>query len=51
MPLKEKNHIKQKQIFMPEKSKKNTKLWENYREYSKEMKFIEKELKEFIYKY
>ena len=49
--LKEKNHIKPKQIFIPEKSKNNTKLWEKYNEYSKEMKFIEKELKEFIYKY
>lgn len=48
--LNEKNHVKVKQFFNPEKSKKNTRLWEKYKEYNEEMSYIEKELKEYIYR-
>lgn len=49
--LEEKEHLHPKKYFNPDISIKNTKLWERYPEYEKEVKIIEAELPEFLYSY
>lgn len=49
--LNEKNHINKNKYFIPEISKQGTKLWENHPELEKEIRYIEKELKDYLYKY
>lgn len=45
------HHTKPQTLLIPEKSMKNTKLWERNPEYAEEIKYIEKNLKEYLYKY
>lgn len=45
------HHTKPKTLLNPEKSKKNTRLWERYPEYKDDIAIIEKELREYLYKY
>ena len=45
------HHTKPQTLLIPEKSMKNTKLWERIPEYAEEIKYIEKNLKEYLYKY
>lgn len=47
----DKNHINKNKYLVPEKSKKNTKLWEKYPEYQEDIKYIETELKDVLYNY
>lgn len=49
--LSESEHIDEKKYFNPDRSIKNTKLWEKHPEYAEAVKIIEKELPEFLYKY
>ena len=46
-----KNHVFKKKFFKPEISMKETKTWEIYKDYKKEVKFIEKKLPNYCYKY
>lgn len=45
------DHIYKKKIFDPNVSVKNTQLWKKYPQTSKEMTYIENELKEYLYNY
>lgn len=45
------HHVFKNQYFKPWESKKNTKQWEKMTEYNSEIKIIEKELSEFLYKF
>lgn len=45
----EKNHVKKQQYFDPEKSIRNTQVWEKFPDKSSERYFIEKELREYLY--
>lgn len=49
--LKDSEHTKKKQIFIPEKSQTNTQMFRKYPQYSKDIEKIEKELPEFCYPY
>lgn len=49
--LKDSEHIKKGQVFIPEKSQTNTQLFRKYPQYSKDIEKIEKELEEFCYPY
>lgn len=49
--LDEANHIDKFKYLNPNISIKNTKLWEKYPQFSKEIQMIEKELSDFIYNY
>lgn len=49
--LKDSEHTKKRQIFIPEKSKTNTQLFRKYPKYAKDIEKIEKELPEFCYPY
>ncbi|MGI5065386.1 sulfotransferase family protein [Treponema putidum] len=49
--LKDSDHIKKGQIFIPEKSQTNTQMFRKYPQYSKDVEKIEKELPEFCYPY
>ncbi|WP_349763455.1 hypothetical protein [Fusobacterium sp. SYSU M8D902] len=49
--LDKKMHTKALTKFDPKISKKNTKLWEKYKEYKEEIKIIEKNLAKYCYKY
>ncbi|MGP1593853.1 MAG: sulfotransferase [Treponema sp.] len=49
--LTDEDHIKKRQIFIPEKSKTNTQVFRKHPEYSEDILKIEKELPEFCYKY
>jgi hypothetical protein len=51
LDLKDSEHIKKGQIFIPEKSKTNTQLFRKYPKYAKDIEKIEKELPEFCYPY
>jgi len=51
LELKEENHILKRKVFIPEKSKNNTKLWLKYPQYNNEIKIIEDKLKDYLYKY
>ena len=46
--IEEKDHINKKCFLKPEKSSKNIGLWKSY-EYQEEIRFIEKELKDYLY--
>lgn len=45
----EEDHKNKRKFFIPEVSRKNTRLWEKIDNVSQEMEYIERELKEFIY--
>lgn len=47
--LDESHHTRKKERFNPDVSIKNTRLWEKYPEYEKDIKIIEKELQEYLY--
>ena len=47
----EKEHIKQRQIFNPLESIKNTQLYKRYPECNEEIRYIEGELKEYLYEW
>ena len=49
--LKDSEHTKKGQIFIPEKSQTNTQMFRKYPQYSKDIEKIEKELPEFCYPY
>lgn len=49
--LKPENHIRKKTVFVPEKSKQNTKVYVNYPVYKSDIEYIESELEEFLYNY
>ena len=49
--LKDSEHIKKGQIFIPEKSQTNTQVFRKYPQYLKDIEKIEKELPEFCYPY
>lgn len=49
--LKDSDHTKKGQIFIPEKSQMNTQIFRKYPQYSKDIEKIEKELPEFCYPY
>lgn len=49
LELNKEKHIKKKKYFNPEISIKNTKIWEKYKKYEKNIKKIEKELKQYCY--
>ena len=49
--LKDSEHTKKGQIFIPEKSRTNTQLFRKYPQYAKDIEKIEKELAEFCYPY
>ena len=49
--LKDSEHTKKRQIFIPEKSQTNTQMFRKYPQYSKDIEKIEKELPEFCYPY
>lgn len=49
--LKAENHIHAKEKFNPNISQKGTKSWEKYTEFADDVKYIEKELSEYLYKY
>ena len=52
LQLNEKDHIRRKKIFNPDLSRKNTKTWIKYENNEKEnIKYIEKELNHYLYKY
>ena len=51
LDLKDSEHIKKGQIFIPEKSKTNTQLFRKYPKYAKDIEKIEKDLPEFCYPY
>lgn len=45
------NHIEKQKYFNPERSMRNTKLWDRFPQYQKDISEIEKELNIFCYKY
>ena len=45
-----KNHVNKFKFFKPEVSEINTRLWETTNRYDKEIKYIEKELCEYLYR-
>ena len=47
--LNEEDHIYPKKFFIPEKSIRNTRVYEQYPQYASDVEFIEKELKEYLY--
>lgn len=47
----ENHHIQPKSFFNPEVSCRGTRLWEKYPQYNEAVSIIEKELKEYLYKY
>ena len=49
--LKDSEHTKKGQIFIPEKSRTNTQIFRKYPQYLKDIEKIEKELSEFCYPY
>lgn len=49
--LKDSEHTKKRQIFIPEKSQTNTQVFRKYPQYAKDIEKIEKELPEFCYPY
>ena len=49
--LKDSEHTKKGQIFIPEKSRTNTQVFRKYPQYIKDIEKIEKELSEFCYPY
>ena len=49
--LKDSEHTKKGQIFIPEKSQTNTQVFRKYPQYAKDIEKIEKELPEFCYPY
>ena len=49
--LKDSEHTKKGQVFIPEKSQTNTQVFRKYPQYSKDVEKIEKELPEFCYPY
>lgn len=44
-----KNHIEKKKYLIPEKSKKNTRVWKQYPESAEEIRYIEKKLRKYLY--
>ena len=43
------NHIKPKTLFNPEKSIKNTQVFKKFTKYADDVKYIEEELKDYLY--
>lgn len=51
LKLNEDEHARKKQLFNPDVSKKNTKVWERYPEAKKEIAYITDQLGEYLYAY
>lgn len=49
LDLKESNHTRKEQLFIPSKSQKNTKVWEKVQYKTNDILYIENELKEYMY--
>lgn len=49
--LENKNHIKSRKFFDPNISERNTRTWVKYKDEVKNIKYIEENLSEFLYKY
>ena len=49
--ISEKNHVQKRKFFDPEKSIKNTKLWEKTDKYADAVAIIEKELPDMLHRF
>lgn len=47
--LKKEEHVRPQTMFVPEKSRKNTRLYEQYPQYAEEVKIIEAMLRDYLY--
>ena len=49
LDLESSDHVREKELFIPDQSKKNTRVWKRIKCKPEEVLYIENELKEYLY--